>query len=97
MAASVHKLNFGSRKPRQRTRNSLLEERRGRRGVKLVTLFNMLDIQKDYGSCTMVYDGRRIRKLVQGHDVSGWLTRSEMKRFVIDIINAAKVNKKIRE
>ena len=95
MSATVHKLSFGPVKPRQRriTREILLEERPSRRGVKLVTLFNMID----YGNCAMVYDGRKIRKLVQGNDVSQWITRDELKRFVIDIINAAKADTEIRD
>lgn len=97
MAATVHKLSFGPVKPKQTTRSPILEENQGRRGVRLVTLFNMIDIQKEYTNCTMVYDGRRVRKLVQGHDASEWITRDELKRFVIDIINAAKIDSGIMD
>ena len=76
-------------------RDPLVDFESGKRGVRLVALFNMVDLQKDYPGYSMVYDGRRIRKLVQGKDMSDYITRDELQRFVVDIINAAKEDKRI--
>jgi hypothetical protein len=65
--------------------------------VKLVTLFSSVDIQKDYFNCSMVYDGRIFRKLVPWSKETLEPTRDEMKRFVMDIINAAKRDREIRD
>jgi hypothetical protein len=65
--------------------------------VKLVTLFNSIDLQKDYGRYSMVYDGRKFRKLVAWSQDTLEPTRDELKRFLIDIINAAKKDREIRE
>lgn len=65
--------------------------------VELVTLFNSVDLQKDYGGYAMVYDGRKFRKLVRGLKETLEPTRDELKRFLIDIIRAAKGDKEIKD
>lgn len=65
--------------------------------VRLVALFNMVDIQKDYIGYTMVYDGRAFRKLVPGMQGTQSPTRSELALFVNEILEAAKTQKDIYE
>jgi len=65
--------------------------------VRLVTLFNSVDIQKDYHNCTLVYDGRRIRKLVPWSEDALEPSKEEWKQFVMDILRAARDDKGISE
>ena len=65
--------------------------------VRLVALFNMIDIQKEYSGYTMVYDGRAFRKLVPGMQGTQSPTRSELALFVNEILEAAKTQKDIYE
>lgn len=67
------------------------------RKVELVTLFSSVDLQKDYGGYSMVFDGRKFRKLVSWSDETQEPTREELRRFAIDIIRAAKKDSGIRE
>jgi hypothetical protein len=76
-------------------RDPLDEPARNR--VRLVTLFNSVDLQKDYHGYCMVYDGRKIRKLVRWSRETLDPTKEEIRRFLIDIINAAKKDQEIRD
>jgi hypothetical protein len=68
-----------------------------RRGVMLVMLFNSIDIQKDYRGYSMVFDGRKIRKLVPGVDMDLPPSRKELIRFLKDVSDAAEHDEKIWE
>ncbi len=65
--------------------------------VELVTLFNSIDIQKEYDGFTLVFNGKRFRKLVPGVEGTQLLTRKELSRFIVDILEAVKSDWKIRE
>ncbi len=63
--------------------------------VELFTLFTSMDIQKDYGRFTMVYDGRSFRKLVHGMRGSVDPKPGEILHFVKDILEAARSDERI--
>ena len=65
--------------------------------VRLVALFNMVDIQKEYNGYTMVYDGRAFRKLVPGLQGTQTPSRQELVVFAKDIVGAAKEQKDIHD
>ena len=65
--------------------------------VKLVTLFNSIDLQKDYENCTMVYDGRRFRKIVRGSSITRLPSKDDLIRFIRDILKATETEKQIKD
>ena len=63
--------------------------------VELVVLFNSIDIQKEYEGFTLVFNGKRFRKLIPGVDGTQIPARKELARFIMDIIEAAKSDDEI--
>ena len=80
------------------TKEPLLESLRApkEKKVELAILFNSIDIQKEYEGFTLVFNGKRFRKLVRGVDGTQIPTRKELARFIFDIIEAAKSDDKIK-
>lgn len=84
---------WSGRKPLEEKPNRAPKEGK----VELFTLFTSVDIQKDYGKFTMVYDGRTFRKLVHGLSGTQVPKPGEIMRFVRDIKEAATGNGEIRD
>lgn len=65
-------------------------------GVKLVTLFTSVDLQKGYRGYTMVFDGRGFRKLIHGVRGDFEPKKGEIARFLRDIYDAAEHDDRIQ-
>jgi len=57
--------------------------------VKLVDLFNSVELEKDYGKYSLAFDGRKIRKHVPGVRDRPEPSEEEVQRFITDINRAA--------
>ena len=73
-----------------------LEEDPGDR-VRLVTLFSSKDLQRDYRGYTIVYDGKKFRKLVKGLGMTLVPSRKELIRFLRDLEDAVETDKEVSD
>jgi len=85
------------KQPPMRSLEPLTEKVRNIRdgNVKLATMFNSVDLQGDYNGYTMVYDGRKFRKLIPGVREEQEPSKIELVRFVLDLVSAAHKDPKV--